>query len=150
VIISRGGLTLERVGGAPLVSLDVEESPVGLEEGAEAGAGQSDFLEDHGRGDLLPSGEDLGELGLDFFIGDLREAATGALAVRGGFCGLGAFGGETKAGEQGIHLLELLGVLLVNGGDLLGDLLLDYGLGLENLLGGFLLKGGELLDEVKG
>ena len=70
----------------------MEEAFIGFKEGGEAGAGQSDFLEDHGRGDLLLSGEDLGELGLDLLIGDLREAATGALASRGGFCGLGSLG----------------------------------------------------------
>ena len=66
-------LPLERVGGAALVAFDMEEAAVGFEEGGEAGTGESHFFEDHGRGDFLPSGEDLGELGLDLFIGDLGE-----------------------------------------------------------------------------
>ena len=89
-------LPLQGVGGAALVSFDVEEAFVGFEKGGEAGAGQTDFLEDHGRGDFLPSGEDLGELGLDLFIGDLRERAAGAFSSGGSFRGFGslrAFGG---------------------------------------------------------
>ncbi len=45
MIVSRGGLSLERVGGAPLVALDMEESSVGLDEGGEAAP------QDHRRGD---------------------------------------------------------------------------------------------------
>jgi len=131
----------------------VEEAAVGFQEGGEAGAGEAHFLEDHCRGDLLPTGEDLGELGLDFLIGNLGETAAGSLPSRSGLGGLGslgAFGGEAEAGKQGLHLLQLLGVLLVNCGDFLRNLLLNDGLGLEHLLGGFLLQGGELLDEIEG
>ena len=41
-------LPLQRVGGAALVAFDVEEAAVGFEEGGEAWAGESHFLEDHG------------------------------------------------------------------------------------------------------
>jgi len=41
-------LPLQRVGGAALVSLDVDEAAVGPEEGGEAGAGEAHLLEDHG------------------------------------------------------------------------------------------------------
>ena len=92
---NRGGivLPLQGVSGAALVAFDVEEAAVGFEEGGEAGTGEADFLEDHCRGYLLTAGEDLGELGLDLFIGDLGETSTGALAGRrrfGGFGGLGS------------------------------------------------------------
>ena len=146
-------LPLQRVGGAALVAFDVKEAIVGFEEGGETRTGEADFLEDHCRGYLLAAGEDLGELGLDLFIGDLGETAAGALADRRGlgcFGSLRAFGGKAEAGKQGLHFFQLLGVLLVNGGDFLGDFLLKDSLSLEDLLGGFLLQGGELLDEIEG
>lgn len=131
----------------------MEESFVGFEEGGEAGTSEAYFFEDHCRGYLLAPGEDLGELGLDLLIGDLGETATGAFPggnSLGSLRCLRAFGGKAEAGKQGLHLFQLLGVLLVNGGDFLGDFLLNDGLGLEDLLGGLLLQGGELLDEIEG
>lgn len=41
-------LPLQGVGGAALVAFDVEEAFIVLEEGGEAGAGESHFFEDHG------------------------------------------------------------------------------------------------------
>lgn len=130
----------------------MEEAAVGFEEGGEAGAGESRFLEDHGRGDLLASAENLGELGLDLLIGDLGKAAAGALTAGGSLCCLRAGRGsrDTESYEHPIKLLQLLGVLFVNGSDFLGDFLLNDGLGFQYLLGGFLLQGGELLDEIEG
>ena len=146
-------LTLQRVGGATLVSLDVEEALVGFEERSEAGASQADLLEDHRRGDYLSIGEEPRKLGLDLLVGEFWQGTTGALSSRsslGGFWGLGTICGEAEAGEHRVHLLQFLGILLVNGSDLFSDFLFDRRFGFEHLLGGFLLQGGELLDEVEG
>ena len=135
-------LPLQGVGSAALVAFDVKEAAVGFEEGGEAGTGEAYFLEDHCRGYLLAAGEDLGEVSLNLFIGDLGKTAAGALAGRRGlgcFGSFRAFGGKAEPGKKGLHLLQLLGVLLVNRGDFLGDFLLNDGLGFEDLLGSFLL-----------
>ena len=128
----------------------MEEAAVGFEEGGEAGTGEADFFEDHCRGYLLASGEDLGELGLDLFIGDLGERAASALPRGSGHGSLRGFCGETEAGKQGLHFFQLLGVLLVNGGHFFRDFLLNDGLGLEHLLGGFLFQCGELFEDIEG
>ena len=95
----------------------------------------------------------MGELCLDLFVRNLRQRAAGALVARGCFCGLGSLGAfrvEAEAGKHGFHLFQLLGVLLVNCGDLLGDLLLKDDLGFENLLGGLLFQCGELFKDIEG